>query len=129
MFARVKACVGVGWVGLKVKGGPATGTGSLFDTSDTKGALIISILQEPVPPPPDDRTAHSPTPTTDYWGVFQNFGPIWGVPENKDYSTWGSLLGSPYFGKSPFLCESNGRCSIRALYCAAPLLSVGSGSE
>ena len=43
MFGRVKACVGVGWVGLKVKGGPATETGSLCDTSETTGAFILSI--------------------------------------------------------------------------------------
>ena len=35
-------------------------------------------------------------------------GPIWGFPKirgtnNKGYSILGSILGSPYFGKLPFL--------------------------
>ena len=28
-------------------------------------------------------------------------GYLFGSPHTKDYSTWGSMLGSPYFGKLP----------------------------
>ena len=30
-------------------------------------------------------------------------GTLLGVPHNKDYSILGSILGSPYFGKLPFV--------------------------
>ena len=33
--------------------------------------------------------------------VSQNWGYLIGGPHNKDYSIWGSILGSPYFGKLP----------------------------
>ena len=45
-------------------------------------------------------------------GVLDIIGPLrgflklvdlLGVPYNKDYSIWRSILGSPYFGKLPFL--------------------------
>ena len=32
-------------------------------------------------------------------GVSQNYGYLFGVPNNKDYSILGSILGSPYLGK------------------------------
>ena len=31
----------------------------------------------------------------------KNWGPFFCVHQNKDYSIWGSILGSPYFGKLP----------------------------
>ena len=34
-------------------------------------------------------------------GVYQNYGYHFGGPINKDYGIWGSILGSPYFGKLP----------------------------
>ena len=34
------------------------------------------------------------------WGLPKIRGTIWG-PNNKDSSTWGSILASPYFGKLP----------------------------
>ena len=34
-------------------------------------------------------------------GVSQNYGYLFGGPNNKDYSILGSKLGSPYFGKLP----------------------------
>ena len=37
------------------------------------------------------------------FGCFPKLGvPFWGS-HNKGYSVWGSMLGSPYFGKLPFL--------------------------
>ena len=34
--------------------------------------------------------------------VAQNQGyPFWGGPKKKDYSTLGSIVGSPYFGNLP----------------------------
>ena len=41
-------------------------------------------------------------------GVSQNQGCLFGGPHNKDYSIWGSILGSPYFGKLPYvlICTS-----------------------
>ena len=33
-------------------------------------------------------------------GVSQNYGYLFGDPHNKDYSISGSILGSPYFGKT-----------------------------
>ena len=35
-------------------------------------------------------------------GVSQNYGYLFGGPNNKDYSIFGSILGSPYFGKLPY---------------------------
>ena len=32
-------------------------------------------------------------------GVSQNYGYLLGGPYNRDYSIWGSILGSPYLGK------------------------------
>ena len=37
--------------------------------------------------------------------VSQNWGYLFGGPHNKDYSIWGSILGSPYFGKLPFIVK------------------------
>ena len=34
--------------------------------------------------------------------VSQNQGCLFGASYNKDYSIWGSILGSPYFGKLPY---------------------------
>ena len=34
---------------------------------------------------------------------FKIMGTFFGGPYNKDYSILGSILGSPYFGKLPFL--------------------------
>ena len=36
-------------------------------------------------------------------GVSQNEGYHFGDPHNKDYSILGSILGSPYFGKPPYM--------------------------
>ena len=36
-------------------------------------------------------------------GVSQNLGVLFEGPNNKDYSLLGSILGSPYFGKLPYL--------------------------
>ena len=36
-------------------------------------------------------------------GVSRNWGYLIGGPNNQDYSIWGSILGSPYFGKLPLL--------------------------
>ena len=41
-----------------------------------------------------------------YLGVSQNWGYLFGGPYNKDYSILGSILGSPYFGKLPFILET-----------------------
>ena len=38
-----------------------------------------------------------------HMGVSQNKGYHFGGPYSKDYSVWGSILGSPYLGKSPYL--------------------------
>ena len=35
-------------------------------------------------------------------GDSQNWGYLFGGPNNKDYSTLGSILGYPYFGKLPY---------------------------
>ena len=43
-------------------------------------------------------------------GVSQNYGYLFGGPNNKDYSILGSILGSPYFGKLPYLaCKQEGK--------------------
>ena len=39
--------------------------------------------------------------TIDDFGVHQNSGYLFGSPY-KDYSIFGSILGSPYFGRLPF---------------------------
>ena len=39
-------------------------------------------------------------------GVSQNYGYLFGGPNNKDYSILGSILGSPYFGKLPNTCPN-----------------------
>ena len=45
-------------------------------------------------------------------GVSQNYGYLFGGPNNKDYSILGSTLGFPYFGKLPFSwCETSVRTS------------------
>ena len=37
------------------------------------------------------------------WGwVPTSRGSLLGVPQNKDYSIWESIVGSPYFGKLPY---------------------------
>ena len=41
-------------------------------------------------------------PIGDYMWVSQNYGYLFGGPNNKDYSLLGSILGSPYFGKLPY---------------------------
>ena len=38
----------------------------------------------------------------DIWGFPKIRGLPFGGPNNKDCSIWGSILGSPYFGKLPF---------------------------
>ena len=38
-------------------------------------------------------------------GVSQNKWYFFKGPRNKDYSIWGSILGSPYFGKVPYAPE------------------------
>ena len=42
------------------------------------------------------------------WGFPNIRGTFFGGPHNKDYSIWGSTLGSPYFGKQPFRDEGLG---------------------
>ena len=39
------------------------------------------------------------------WGFPKIRGTFLEGPNNKDYSILGSILGSPYFGKLPFLHE------------------------
>ena len=34
--------------------------------------------------------------------ISQNYGYHFKGSHNKDYSIWGSILGSPYFGEVPF---------------------------
>ena len=34
-------------------------------------------------------------------GVSKSQGYLFGGSNNKDHSSWGSILGSPYFGKLP----------------------------
>ena len=68
-----------------------------------------------------------------YLGVSQNLGYHFGGPYNKDDSIWGSLLGSPYFGKLPFnafllgtlldLVVSSLRRGHCHLLCIVPILS------
>ena len=36
-------------------------------------------------------------------GGFPKLGVIFEAPHNKDYSILGSILGSPYFGKLPYM--------------------------
>ena len=36
------------------------------------------------------------------YGGFPNLGVRFGGPNNKVYSIWGSIVGSPYFGKLPY---------------------------
>ena len=43
-------------------------------------------------------------------------GTFFGGPHNKDYSILGSLLGSPYFGKLPYISERSHRHSLYTLY-------------
>ena len=46
------------------------------------------------------------TRSLDYssFGAFPKLEvPFWRVPYNKDYSIFGSILGSPYLGKLPYL--------------------------
>ena len=38
-----------------------------------------------------------------YVGVSQNWGYHFRGPHKKDYSVWGSMLGSPKFGKLPYI--------------------------
>ena len=38
-----------------------------------------------------------------YMGVSQNSGYLFGGPHNKDYSILGSILGSLYLGKLPYV--------------------------
>ena len=38
------------------------------------------------------------------YGVFPKLGVPFGGPHNKDYGILGSILGSPYFGKLPYIC-------------------------
>ena len=38
-----------------------------------------------------------------YMGVSQNWGYHFRGPHNKDYSILGSILGSPYLGKLPYM--------------------------
>ena len=45
------------------------------------------------------------------WGFPKIKGTLFGGPHNKDYSIWGSILGSPYFEKLPF--ESWGRLILK----------------
>ena len=35
------------------------------------------------------------------WGFPKIKGTILGIPQNKDYNIWGSILGSPDFGNVP----------------------------
>ena len=37
------------------------------------------------------------------YGVFPKLGVPFGGPHNKDYGILGSILGSPYFGKLPYM--------------------------
>ena len=44
-------------------------------------------------------------------GGFPKLGVTFWGPNNKDYSIWGSMLGSPYFGKLPYRYIGNSRVS------------------
>ena len=46
-------------------------------------------------------------------GVAQNYGYLFGGPNDKDYSIFGSLLGSPYLGKLPNGLSSGLRICLR----------------
>ena len=37
------------------------------------------------------------------YGDFSKMAVHFGGPNSKDYITWGSILGSPYFGKLPYI--------------------------
>ena len=45
---------------------------------------------------------HRPLGVGDNLEVSQNYGYLFRGPHNKDYSTLGSILGSPYWGNLPF---------------------------
>ena len=45
-------------------------------------------------------------------GFRKIMGTFSGSPYKKDYSIWGSILGSPYLGKLPFGC---GGCVVKCL--------------
>ena len=43
------------------------------------------------------------------------------VPHNKDYSIFGSILGSPYFGKLPYTQKRNSfNCDTPLVWCVSP---------
>ena len=42
--------------------------------------------------------------STIHMGVSQNYGYLFEGPYTKDYSIWGPILMSPYFGKLPHFC-------------------------
>ena len=48
-------------------------------------------------------------------GVSQNQGTIFRGPHNKDYSLLGSILGSPYLGKLPYLAVQDVTFTILGL--------------
>ena len=50
-----------------------------------------------------DLTRFNHQNNTTQMGVSQDRGIMLGGPHNKDCSIWGSILGSPYFGKLPNL--------------------------
>ena len=47
------------------------------------------------------------------WGFPKIRGILFGGPNNKDYRIFGSILGSPYFGKFPNSQESHSLLSGR----------------
>ena len=63
----------------------------------------LGLQENPCPPSTASQrpTSLNPKPPT-YMGVSQNYGYLFGGPNNKDYSILGSILGSPYFGKLPY---------------------------
>ena len=48
-----------------------------------------------------DPSLQSLLTTSKHMGVSQNWGYHFGGPNNKGYNIFGSILGSPYFGKLP----------------------------
>ena len=56
--------------------------------------------------------SHSGRPSAySYLGVSQNSGTVLGVPILRIFTIFGSILGSPYFGKLPFHCKSARACN------------------
>ena len=58
------------------------------------------------------------------WGFPKIGGTFFGGSHNKDYSILGSILGSPYFGKLPYLCIRREMRMLKRYACGNRLCSV-----